>query len=182
MSVPVHRLYATAEMLSATRASHSLAGGCMRMPPRTVSSCSLAMGHLASDAEQSGPTAPKRRCRSPLRFFRPELALHPCGLALVPLVCRTRFVACNGDSVPRLGATAASATSPALLSHSAPLPVPTAKTAAESPHSLGRPEPAVGFERCQTAALCPRLLPLFWRSFSTPFRPNNRQECLRPHR
>ena len=52
----------------------------------------------------------------------------------------------NGDSEPRLGATAATPTASELPLPSAPLPTPTAKTGSVSLHSLARPEPAVGFE------------------------------------
>lgn len=67
----------------------------------------------------------------------------------------------NGNSAPRLDASAASSTSAISPLHCAPLPRPTARTGAEFLHSLVRPQSAVGFESRQTARLHPFLEPFF---------------------
>ena len=70
----------------------------------------------------------------------------------------------NGNSVPRLDASAAKKTIPVSPLHYARQPRPTARTAAGSPHNLAGLEIAVGFEARHTARPLPFLQPLFWLS------------------
>ena len=146
----------------------------MHTPPRTAAAYSLSASLPASAAERLTPAAPNTHhlLRLPLLDCTPdqELELDYSGPAPAYLA---GFAACNGDSVPRLDATAASATTPARPPHSAPLLPPTANTDAEFPHNLRRAEPAVGFERCQAAPRFLGLQPFFWRHSGALFRSYN---------
>ena len=88
----------------------------------------------------------------------------------------------SGSSVPRLDATVASSTIPESIPPCAQPPAPAAKRGRVSPHNLGGPQPAVGFERRQTALPRRQLPPLFWRHICATFGPQDRQKGLRPHR
>lgn len=111
------------------------------------------------------PSGSRPPLSHPVAVLLPLELLLPVSAARLP----HHPVVDNGNSAPRLDASAAKKTSPVSPLRYVRPPRPTARTGAVSRHSLAGSEIAVGFESRQTAALQPLPQPLFWRHFGTCF-------------
>src|SRR5215831_1922050 len=153
-------------------ASHALS-------PRTLHAASAQSGDqdpvLIQATAPDGSRPPLSR---PAARLRPALLLALASRSLLPHA----LAGDNGNSAPRLDASAAKSTSAISPLCCARPARPTARTGAEFPHSLAGPQSAVGFETSQTALSVPILQPLFWRRFGTFFFPYDTQKRLSPHR
>ena len=144
----------------------------------------LAADHSHRGVQRDRLTAAIVQVGARPRPPRPPARLHLAGLlslASRALVLHRR-AGDNGNSAPRLGASATSSTSAVSPMHGARPARPAARTAAGSRHNLAGLESAVGFERSQTAHFWPRLWPLFWRHLSATLFPYDTQKGTCPHR